>query len=251
MSKELVELADIIPRNHRVACITTNSLRTILDLFKIDDKEFPYGITKLEARSSTTEKTKPIHEDKNYGIKIDRSEKIQYFSLNYLLKFNDDGSTKNPIDELGKQTILRSLDRAGCEDASINLSKVIVLDPKLGEYSGVKEELFHIELQSDPCDSDIDRTKVKEHSVNEALIKYSNFQYRILNCRYVIDRRQELTQPRSRHKPIIFWRGETVMSLQSPIKVAQRIKKHFGEYGLLKQYGVTEDYKLVLMSVSR
>lgn len=251
MSDELKRLAEIIPRNHRVASVTTNSLRSILDLFKIDDLEFPFGITKLEARASASEKTEPIYEDKNYGIKVNEIERVQSFSLGYLLDWDDDGNAKNPIDELGKQMILRALDRAGCEDASVSLLKVIIRDPKIGEYSGTNEELFHMELQSDPVDNDKDRDKVREHPVNEALIKYNNFQYRILNCRYVIDRKQELTQPKSRHKPVVYWRGETVMSLHSPIKVTQRIKEHFGEYGLLKQYGVTEDYKLVLMGVSR
>lgn len=248
---EQSNLADIIPRLHRIAGITTNSLRSILDLLLMDDRAFPFGITKLVSWASIDGKIKSIYEDENYGIKVEETEKVSYFSLNYLLDWDDDGNAKNPIDILGRRKILRALDMSGCEDASVRLLKVLILDPKIGEYSNTNEELFHATLNSDPVDNEKDRAKVREHPVNEALIKYNNFQYRILHCRELIDRRQELTQPKSRHKPIVYWRGDTAISMRSPIKVAQQIKSHFGEYGLIKQYGVSEELKLVLLSVAR
>jgi hypothetical protein len=55
LSKDIDRLAEIIPQRYRVAFLATNSLRSILDLFGKDNGEFPYGITKLEARASKQE----------------------------------------------------------------------------------------------------------------------------------------------------------------------------------------------------
>lgn len=249
MSEELARLADIIPKKYRVACVATNSLRSTLDLFARDDEEFPYGITKLEAWASNLEEKKPDIEDADYGIKAYRGRRLDSFSLRYKLKF-DEGRARNPIDELGRKTIENAMDRVGVEDASVSMLKVLIRDPKIGEFARLNEDLFHVTLKSDPVDGDKDRERVKKHPVNEALIKYNNFQYRILHCRRLIDRRQELTKPRSRYNYIIKWDGRTAISLHSPIKVAQCLKKHFGEYGALKQYGVGEEYNLVLLNVS-
>lgn len=251
MSEELTRLADIIPKKHRVVCMTTNSLRTVLDLFARNDEEFPYGITKLEAWASNMEEKKPDIEDADYGIRAHRDRRLDSFSLRYELKWDENGRARNPIDELGKRTIENTMDRVGVEDASVSYLKVLIRDPKIGEFAGISEDLFHATLMSDPVDGEKDKEKVKEHPVNEALIKYNNFQYRILNCRRLIDRRQELTQPKSRYNYVVKWDGKTAISLRSPIKVAQRLKERFGEYGLIKQYGVGEEFNLVLLSVSR
>lgn len=251
MSEELSRLAEIIPKKHRIACITTNSLRSILSLFSMDDKEFPYGISKVDARASNIEAKKPDIEDADYGIKAHRDRRLDSFSLRYELKFDEAGRPKNPIDESGRKTIEKVMDKVGFEDASVSHLKVLMKDSKIGEYAGVDEDLFHATFTSDPVDGEKDKEKVKEHPANEALIKYNNFQYRILNCKRVIGRRQELTQPRSRYKYIARWDGKTAISLKSPIKVAQQLKEHFGEFGLIKQYGVGEEYNLVLLSVSR
>ena len=251
MSEELSRLAEIIPKKYRIACITTNSLRNILSLFAMDDKEFPFGISKVDAWASNMEAKKPDIEDADYGIKVHKDRRLDSFSLRYELKFDDAGRPKNPIDELGKKTIEAAMDKVGVEDASVSHLRVLVKDPRIGEYVGVDEDLFHATFESDPVDGEKDKEKVKEHSANEALIKYNNFQYRILNCRRVIGRRQELTKPRSRYNYVVRWDGKTAISLKSPIKVAQQLKEHFGEFGLIKQYGVGEEYNLVLLSVSR
>lgn len=251
MSEELSRLAEVIPKRHRIACVTTNSLTSVLSLFAMDEKEFPFGITKIDAWASNLEAKKPDIEDADYGIKAHRDRRLDSFSLRYELKFDDAGRPKNPIDESGRKTIETAMEKVGIEDASVSNLKLLIKDSKIREYTGINEELFHVSFISDPVDGDKDREKVKEHPANEALIKYNNFQYRILNCKRVIDRRQELTQPRSRHNYIVRWDGRTVLSLKSPIKVAQQLKEHFGEFGLIKQYGVGEEYNLVLLSVSR
>jgi len=248
---DLTNLADILPRRHRVASMTTNSLREALDIFPMDDQEFPYGITKINAWASDIEDPDPTYNNKELGIEVMKDKKTDSFKLRHLIKFDNDGNPENPIDKSGKKEILRALDMSGCEDASVSLIKTIVRDQEIGNYSEINEELFHLTMVSDPIDDSKDRAMVIEHHVNDSLIKYNSFKYRILHCREAIDRKQELTIPRSRQKPIVYWRGSTALSLNSPIKLAQRIKSHFGEYGLLKQYGVTEELKLVLLSVSR
>lgn len=248
---DLTNLADTLPRKHRVACITTNSLREVLDLFKMDDQEFPYGITRINASASDIEDPEPTYNNKELGINVLIGKKTNSFNIRYLIDFDDDGNVKNPIDEFGKREILKSLDISGCEDASVSLVNVIVKDQEIGNYSEINEDLFHLTIVSDPIDDSKDRAMVREHHVNESLIKYNSFKYRILHCREAIDRKQELTKPKSRQKYIVYWRGNTALSLNSPIKLAQRIKSHFGKYGLLKQYGVTEELNLILLSVAR
>lgn len=249
MSEELTRLADVIRTKYRVACVATNSLRSILDLFMWGTEEFPYGVTKLEAWASNLEEKKPDIEDTDYGIKAHKGRSLDSFSLRYELKF-DEGRARNPIDKVGRRTIENAMDRVGVEDASVSSLKVLIRDPKLGKLAEVSEDLFHATLKSDPVDGDKDRERMKKHSVNESLIKYNNFQYRILHCRELIDRKQELTQPRSRYNYVIKWDGRTAISLHSPEKTAQCLREHFGEYGALKQYGVGAEYNLVLLNVS-
>jgi len=244
------QLARVI-EEHRVACLTTNSLREILKLFVGDREEYSYLITELRARASNLEDMKPTVEDKVYGIKGYCNVGLDLFQIDYKLKFKK-GKPVNPIDISGRELIYNALDRVGIEDASVELVKVLIKDPEIGRLAGIDEEWFHMTLISDPVDGDLDREKVKEHPVNHNLIKYNKFKYRILHCRKLIDRKQELTVPRRRQRPIILWLGKTVHSLRSPIKIAQHIKDaHFGEYKLIKRYGVGKEDRLILLGVSR
>lgn len=236
---------------HRVACITTNSLREILRLFPMQGKKSTYLITKLRARASSMEPDKPLVDDKDYGIKAYLDRSFDSFHLDYELKFDEDGNPRNPIDIPAIERIESAMRKVGIEDAAVEYVKVLIEDSKIGELAGVPEELFHVTIDSDPVDGDKDEKKVKEHKVNEALIKESGFKYRILQVRKMIDRRQELTVPTSQQKPVIWWRGKTVYSLNSPIKVAQRLREHFGEYKLLKMYGAGKEDILVLLGVER
>ena len=236
---------------HRVACITTISLREILKIFPMQGEKHTYLITKLKARASNTEPDKPLVDDNDYGIKGYLDRRMDSFNMDYELKFDDQGNARNPIDIPAIKRIEDGMRKVGIEDAAVEYVKVLIRDPKIGELAGVPEELFHVTMQSDPVDGDKDREKVMEHKVNEALIKESGFKHRILQVRKMIDRRQELTVPTAQQKPIIWWRGKTVYSLNSPIKVAQRLREHFGEYKLIKTYGAGIEDILVLLSVER
>jgi hypothetical protein len=214
-------------------------------------KEYTYLITDIRAKASNMESDGPLVDDVDYGIKGYLDRRLDSFTMDYELKFDDDGNARNPIDIPAIKKIEDSMRKVGIEDAAVEYVKVLIRDPKIGELAGVPEELFHVTIESDPVDGDKDREKVKEHKVNEALIKESGFKHRILQVRKMIDRRQELTVPTSQQKPIIWWRGKTVYSLNSPIKVAQRLREHFGEYKLIKTYGAGTEDVLVLLGVER
>jgi hypothetical protein len=240
-----------IIEEHRVACITTNSLREILKLFPMQGEKYTYLITRLRARASNMEPDKPLVDDKDYGIKAYLDRHLDSFYMDYELKFDEEGRPRNPIDVPVIKKIEDAMHKVGIEDAAVEFVKVLIRDPKIGELAGIPEELFHATIVSDPVDGDKDREKVKEHKVNDALIKESGFKHRILHTRKLIDRKQELTVPLAQQKPIIWWTGKTVYSLHSPIKVAQRLREHFGEYKLIKTYGAGLKDILVLLSVER
>lgn len=245
-------IAKSIIEEHRVACLTTNSLRTILELFVGDRGEYLYNIFSLKAGASNIENVKPTIINKQLGLEGFLGRKLDTFSMDYRLKFDNNGIPINPIDNKGRAIIDGVLDKLNLEDASVDMVSVLIKDQKLGKLAGVNEELFHLTLMSDPVDSDIDREKVKEHPVNEILVRYNRFKYRVMHARKLIDRKQELTVPRTRRKPIILWLGRTIYSLNSPIKVAQHLKEaHFGEFKLLKRYGVDKEERLVLLGAKR
>lgn len=246
------KIAKAIIEEHRVACLTTNSLRTILELFPSNEGKYSHNISSLKATASNIENVKPTVYDKTYGVEGFLGRKLDTFKIDFRLKFDKDGVPMNPIDSNGRKAIEGALDRLSLEDASVDTVSVLIKDPVIGKLSGINEELFHLTLVSDPVDGDADKEKVKEHPVNETLIKYNKFKYRIMHARKLIDRKQELTVPRTKRKPIILWLGKTIYSLHSPIKVAQHLKEaHFGEYKLLKRYGVDQEERLVLLGVSR
>jgi len=246
------KIAKFIIEEHRVACLTTNSLRTVLELFTGQRGEYSYNMTSLKANASNIENIHPTIINQTYGIEGYYGRKLDTFNIEFKLKFDNDGKPINPIDDKGRAIIEDTLDKLNLEDASVDTLNVLIRDPQIGELSGINEELFHLTLVSDPVDSDIDRKKIKEHPVNETLVKYNKFKYRIMHARKLIDRKQELTVPRTRRRPIILWLGETVYSLNSPIKIAQHLKEaHFGEFKLLKRYGVDQEERLVLLGVNR
>lgn len=239
---------------HRIACLTTNSLREILKLFPMQGSKYTYAITRLKARASNLEADTPLVDDEEYGVVGYLDRRLDSFQMDYELKFDELGNAVNPLDAAGIKRVEDGLHKVGIEDAAVELVEVLIRDPKIGQLAGVPEELFHVTIVSDPVDGDLDREKVNEHEVNHALIKEYGFKYRILHTRRLIDRRSELTLPRSGQVPkyIILWTGETVYSLRSPVKVAQHLKDtHFGEYKLIKRYGVGTEDTLVLLGVER
>ena len=247
------EGARIIPE-HRVACLTTCSLREVLKLFPAEGNKWTYLISRLKASASNLQADTPLVDNETYGIIGYLDRRSDMFDMDYELKFDENGRAVNPIDQAAIRTIESEMRKVGIEDAAVEYLRVLIRDPEIGQLAGTPEDLFHLYLQSDPVDGDIDRQKVREHPVNEALIKDYGFKYRILHARRLIDRRTELTLPKSQQaaRHIILWTGETIHSLRSPIRLAQHLKDaHFGEYKLIKRYGAGTEDTLILLSAER
>lgn len=250
----MVEEAKII-QQFKVPSITTTSLRELLKLFKMTGESFTYCITKVRASSSNMEKMDPAIKNEKYGIQGYLGRRHDAFYIDYEVKWDDNGKPGNPIDNNGIMVIEDAMRKIAIEDAAVEYLQVLIRDPEIGRLVGIKEELFHVTLTSDPVSGDLDRNAVKEHAVNEALIKYSGFKYRIMHTREVVDRRSELTLSKSKlvsqQKQIYYWAGITVHSLKSPIKVAQRLREHYGDFGLIKTFGPGTSDILVLLGVER
>lgn len=250
----MVEEAKII-QQFKVPSITTTSLRELLKLFKTTGAPFKYCITKIRASSSNMEKMDPAIDNKKYGIKGYLDRRHDTFDMDYEVGWDNIGRPENPVDNSGILAVEQAMHKIGVEDAAVEYLQVLIRDPELGKLAGIDEELFHVSLTSDPVSGDLDRNKVKEHSVNNALIKQSGFKYRIMHTREVVDRRSELTLSKSQlvsqQKYIYYWAGSTVHSLKSPIKIAQQLREHYGDFRLLKTFGPGTSDTLVLLGVER
>lgn len=241
-----------ILEEQRVASITINSLIEIVNMFLVEGESPTYIITRLKARTTGGSKLgKNLVDDKRLGIKGYLGGEVTSLIMDYTVDWDKDGNPKNPIDRREIERIKEYFFKLNIKDAAVEFLMVLIRDPKIGELAGIPEELFHATIWSEPVDGDLDRKMVKEHKVNETLIKEYGFKYRILHTRKLIDRKQELTVPTSQRKPIIWWGGKTWASLQSPIKVAQRLREHFRPFSLLKRYGAGSEDVLVLLGVER
>jgi len=234
-----------------VASLTTNSLKEILQLFPYEDENSKFCITKLRARASKGEKDTPIIEDPALGIVGYLDKRIDVFNMDYVTKYDGNGKIRNPIDRVAIDKIMTNMHRLGLEDAAVEEVHIMIKDRELGKVAGVEEELFSMILISDPVDGDLDRKKVLEHPVNKELVKQSGFKYRILHCKRLIDRRQELTKPKSQQRPYIQWEGDTFYSLRTDPSIVQKVRDYFKPYHLIKVYGAGQEDTLVLLDVRR
>jgi len=234
-----------------VASLTTNSLKEILNLFPHHKENMKFLITKLHASASRGEKETPLIEDPELGITGYLDKRRDAFYMDYNIHFDDNGKAENPIDQGSINKIISSLNKLGLEDAAVEELQIMIKDKELGEVAGINEELFTMKLISDPVDSDLDRNKVKEHQINKDLVKESGFKYRILHCKHLIDRKQELTKSKSEQRPYIQWEGDTFYSLRTNPSVVQKIREYFQPYSLIKIYGAGQEDTLVLLDVSR
>lgn len=244
------ETSQILEKKY-VAALTTNSLKEILNLFPYTSDDSKFVITRLKANCSKSEKDPPMIEDPRLGITGYLDKRKDAFYMDYVLHFDDDGKKINPIDRTSIDTLINILNKLGLDDAAVDEINVIVKDKELGEVAGNNEELFSMTLISDPVDGDMDRNKVKEHQVNQDLVKQSGFKYRVLHCKRLIDRKQELTLPKSQHRPFIQWEGDTFYSLRTQPSVVQKVKSYFDPYSLIKAYGPGQEDTLVLLDVNR
>ncbi len=237
-----------------VATLATNSLLEILKIYVNE----PYQIKELRAFSSHSLEDIPYYLNDEIGIKTFKEKDINSFNINYKINFDKKtGNPTNPITPVTITLIENKLNELSLTDASVDTLKVIFKDKKLGKllkskgYLKTDEEEFLMELISDPVDDDKDKAIVREFPVNETLIKFNRFQYRVMHVRKLIDLRQIYTvATKTKLNFIINWTGHTIRSVKSPTVVAQHLKEHhLGEYGFLKRYGSGAEEVLVLLSV--
>lgn len=243
--------AEQILEKKYVAALTTNSLKEILNLFPYDLENMKFLITKIRASASKGEKDTPMIEDPSLGITGYLDKRKDAFYMDYNATFDDDGKIKNPINRAAINKIISDLGKLGLEDAAVDEVQLMINDKTLGAVAGNNEELFSMILVSDPVDGDMDRKKVQEHQVNKDLVKQSGFKYRILHCKRLIDRKQELTKSKHQQSPFIEWEGDTFYSLRTQPSVVQKVKEYFKPYSLMKVYGAGQEDTLILLDVSR
>lgn len=233
-----------IVERHGVVSITTVSLKEILKLFR------GCKILRLKARG-TTSGDKDIDNGNGLGINIKR--------MNSTILMQDYYCEKHiPLDNFTENKILNILDANDFEDIPIQEITVCIEDKDLGKIAQdvgcervhPKDTEFYATFISEPCDSEADRERIIEHPVNKNLIENNHFKYSILNLKSLINKSQIFTLPKRKHRYIITC-GKTFPSLHSPLLVAQRLKMHLGEYGLMKYYNQGKEDKLMLVNTER
>lgn len=236
--------------------MATTSLRAVLDTYlaKHDDggiKGYDCLITKVNAIGSTKDEKSPDVEDDELGIKGWHARSGPQFRINYEIEFDDDGVPVNPLNRDRVDSVIHHMDRLGIDDASVSRARVLFWDEELGETTETGRAQWHMNLESGFVDAEQDRKEVKKHPENMALIEQEGFKYRVLNCRRLIDRQQELNEPRTKQRPAIEWNGDTFDGLRNDINHhTRRINtEHMGKYGFLKRYGPDEEDSIILLGV--
>lgn len=246
---------EAIIRQFKVPAIATTSLKEILAMFETEGSKFDYCITDIRASASNMERMEPSLENEKFGFRGFLNRSSDSFSMDYHVDWGNKGTPKNPLDGKGIGVVIEALQTLGVEDAAVDSVKVLIRDPELGKIAGIDEELFHVTLTSDPVSGELDKKAVKEHPINEALIKQSGFKYRLMHTREVVDRKSQLTLSMGelvkQQKYIFYWTGTTVHSMRSPIKVAQQLRDHYQPFQLLKTFGQGTSDTLVLLGVER
>jgi len=243
-----------IIEDHRVVCLTTVSLVEILNLYTQPD----YWITWLDAKASNIDMEGSLDITiKELGFEGQSGIEMNSFMLNYRADFDENGNMRNPLDKSNRMKLESAKKQLDIHDAAVSQVRVLLRDPEIGEIappeSGNGEDLWHMKLLSKPVESGKDRELLMNHPVNQELVREYKFQHRLLHLLEMIDRKQELTVPKTQRKPLIHWYGTTSGSLNSKKTFARYMKDHhFGdEYKAWKQYGTTEEEEIILVDISR
>ena len=238
--------------------LATPSLKSVLDTCRAEptsNGEVPGGygylITKLSASGSKADQSDPDEELDDLGAEAWRSSTGAKMRLSYEVDWDDTGEPTNPLDSKAISRISDLIDRVGMVDASVSMCRVMFWDETLADAANVDDELWHMTLQSSHVDGEHDRTEIEKHPENMTLIEQEGFKYMVLNCRRLIDRRQELNQSRAKQQPTIVWNGDTFGGLRNELGIeARRIaNRHMGDYGIGKRYEPGAEDSITLVSV--
>lgn len=238
--------------------LATTSLKAVLDTYRAEPTStgrvpggYGYLITKLSANGSKSDQSDPDYVDGALGAKAWHSSGGPKMRLRYEVDWNDDGEPTNPLDADAISRIHDLIDKVGLVDASVSTCRVMFWDEALADEANTDDGLWHMTLQSDYVDGDRDRDEVEKHPENMALIEQEAFKYRVLNCRRLIDRRQELNKSRAKRQPTIVWNGDTFDGLRNEIGIEARrvVNEHMGDYGIGKRYEPGAEDSITLVSV--
>jgi len=238
--------------------LATPSLKTVLDTYRAEATStggvpggYGYLITKLSAFGSKANQSDPDIVDDDLGAEAWLSSTGAKMRLRYEVDWDDAGEPTNPLNSDGISKIHDLIDRVGLVDASVSTVRVLFRDETLADIADVDDGLWHMTLQSDHVDGDRDRTEIEKHPENMDLIEQEGFKYRVLNCRRLIDRRQELNKSKAKQQPTIVWNGDTFDGLRNEIGIEARriVNDHMGDYGIGKRYEPGAEDSITLVSV--
>lgn len=238
--------------------LATPSLKAVLDTYRAEPTStngvpggYSYLITKLSAFGSKDDQSDPDIEDDDLGAEVWLSSTGAKMRLSYEVNWDDAGEPTDPLDSDAIFRIHDLIDRVGLVDASVSTCRVMFRDETLADAADVDHGLWHMTLQSAHVDGDRDRTEIEKHPENMNLIEQEGFKYRVLNCRRLIDRRQELNQSRAKQQPTIVWNGDTFDGLRNEIGIDARriVNERMGDYGIGKRYEPGAEDSITLVSV--
>lgn len=238
--------------------LATASLKAVLDTYRAEPTSngevpggYSYLITKLSAFGSKDDQTDPDIEEDDLGAEAWLSSTGAELRLRYEVNWDDAGEPTNPLDSDAVSRIHDLIERVGLVDASVSTCRVMFWDETLAEAADVDHGLWHMTLQSAHVDGERDRTEIEKHPENMTLIEQEGFQYRVLNCRRLIDRRQELNESRAKQQPTIVWNGDTFDGLRNKLGIDARriVNEHMGDYGIGKRYEPGAEDSITLVSV--
>lgn len=244
-----------------VPAMATVSLKQVLELYKAGSGSsgglnggYSHLISRLSARGTQGDNGDPDLEEDVMGLRTWMANSSSRFDMEYTLRFDDDGFPENPLTEDRIRMVHRHLDAAGLSDAAVSKVSIIFYDEELGDRANVAGNKWHMTLESDPADSNKDRSEIDAHSENVPLIEEEGFKYHVLNVRRLIDRRQELmAESRTDQRPQFVWEGDTFDGIHNALPTATAVKllnkDQMGKYGFGKRYGKDREDSIVLMGV--
>jgi hypothetical protein len=170
--------------------------------------------------------------------------------------------------KLDKSTIIQIknlLDNYGLEDCSIDYLKIEISDENLKDsindfFNGkidfkVETSKFIAELKLEKCESNIDKEKWDDEDYNYKTLLPIGFKKSMLHCIRLIDEGQYYRLKKFGKKfYYINWepgkRSVNIADLQSPIEIVSALKSNLQPYGLVKNYKIDKQNKLVLTGIS-
>lgn len=247
------------PKQKYLPSVGTVSLSQMLDVFEAVKGEgclpggYSYLIENITASASDGYKDNPDLTNTDLGLETCTSQSRSKSVIDYEIEWNSNGKPVNPLDRSSINTIQKHLNAANLKDAPVSHMTVLFCDKELGKLVGNGEEQWSLTFRSDAVDGEQERQEINKHPENRPLIKNEGFNYRVLNCTRLIDRRQVFMKARANQKPQLMWRDHTFSGLENNagIKPMRRLHTaHMGKFGFGKTYQNGQEDSIVLVGTN-